>query len=100
MVVPGAEPVVVAGDEPGPHPLPRAVEIAVDLDGRAPEAALALGRAAIAGLPAALLQLGATRLAAGEHDDPEQLVPRYASPPRGAPSGEQEGGVAWSRDPR
>ena len=30
----------------------------------------------------------------------ERLVPRYASPPRGAPASDSEGGVAWSRDPR
>lgn len=100
LVVAGSEPMIVSGGDPGPSPLPRAVEIAVDLDGRAPEAALALGREAVAGLPAALLRLGAARLGAGDVDDPERLVPRYASPPRGAPFGEQEGGVAWSRDPR
>ena len=100
MVVAGSEPVVVAGGDPAPRPLPGAVEIAVNLEARASEAALALGRAAVAGLPAALLRLGATRLAADDHDVPEHLVPRYASPPRGAPTGGQEGGVAWSRDPR
>jgi tRNA threonylcarbamoyl adenosine modification protein YeaZ len=75
-------------------------EVAVDLAGRASEAALALGREAVAGLPAALLRLGAARLAAGESDDPERLVPGYASPPRGVPIEAPEGGVAWSRDPR
>jgi tRNA threonylcarbamoyl adenosine modification protein YeaZ len=76
------------------------IDIAVDLDGRASEAALARGRAAVERLPATLLRLGAARLAAGERDDPERLVPRYASRPRGAPGPEPEGGVAWSRDPR
>jgi tRNA threonylcarbamoyl adenosine modification protein YeaZ len=75
-------------------------EIAVDLDGRAPEAALARGREAIAALPASLLRLGAARLAAGESDDPEQLVPAYAVAPRGAPTADPDGGVAWSRDRR
>lgn len=74
--------------------------IAVDLDGRAPEPALARGRSAVEGLPESLVRLGAERLAAGDTDDPERLVPRYASPPRGMPAGEPEGGVAWSRDPR
>jgi hypothetical protein len=46
------------------------------------------------------LRLGAARLAADDADDPERLVPRYASPPRGAPVEQPEGGVAWSRDPR
>ena len=76
-------------------------DVAVDLDGRAPEAALARGRAALELLPASLVRLGAARLAAGSADDPERLVPRYASPPRGMPAGgDAEGGVAWSRDPR
>jgi tRNA threonylcarbamoyl adenosine modification protein YeaZ len=75
-------------------------DVAVDLDGRAPEAALARGRAALEQLPASLVRLGAARLATGSVDDPERLVPRYASPPRGMPPGDAEGGVAWSRDPR
>lgn len=102
VVVRGREPRVVRGDE--------SVEaseaaIAVDLDGRAPEAAVAAGRDAVADLGAALLRLGAARLATGDVDDPERLVPRYASPPRGVPNeppgaGQPDGGVAWSRDPR
>ena len=112
VVVPGAAPVASGGDGQA-GAFPEAVggpasgsavagmpEVAVDLAGRAPEAALALGRQAVAGLPAALLRLGAARLAAGESDDPERLVPGYASPPRGAPTGAPEGSVAWSRDPR
>ena len=99
-VAAGSEPVVVPGAAPGPDLPPDAIEVAVDLEGRASDAALARGREAIAGLPAALLRLGAARLAAGEHDDAERLVPRYASPPRGALTSDSEGGVAWSRDPR
>jgi tRNA threonylcarbamoyladenosine biosynthesis protein TsaB len=98
-VVAGSDPVVVVADATSPAPA-GGVELAVDLDGRAPDVALELGRAALAGLPAALLRLGAARLAAGEADDPERLVPRYASQPRGAPAPDAEGGVAWSRDPR
>ena len=101
LVTPGGEPRVVQGDEDlagGARPL------AVDLDGRAPEPALDLGRRAVAGLGAALLRIGAARLARGEADDPERLVPRYASRPRGmppeGPSEQPDGGVAWSRDPR
>jgi len=92
-----ADPTIIAGagvDAIGAH------GIAVDLAGRAPDAAIDRGDAALAGLPASLLRLGAERLAAGDHDDPERLVPRYATPPRGAPSSDPEGGVAWSRDPR
>ncbi|MEO5703395.1 MAG: tRNA (adenosine(37)-N6)-threonylcarbamoyltransferase complex dimerization subunit type 1 TsaB [Candidatus Limnocylindrales bacterium] len=99
-VVVGADPTLVAGGDPGPALPPGAIEVAVDLDGRASEAALALGREAVAGLAEALLRLGAARLAAGEHDDAERLVPRYARPVRGALASDSEGGVAWSRDPR
>lgn len=91
------EPVVVhdaSGDAVGRE------DVAVDLEGRAPEAATARGRTALDHLAASLVRLGAARLAAGQHDDPERLVPRYASPPRGMPTGGSEGGVAWSRDPR
>jgi len=77
-----------------------AADVAVDLDGRASEAALERGVAAVAALPESLLRLGAARLAAGDVDDPERLVPAYAVAPRGAPAGDTEGGVAWSRDPR
>jgi tRNA threonylcarbamoyladenosine biosynthesis protein TsaB len=76
-------------------------EIAVDLAGRASDAALELGRSAVAGLPAALLRLGARRLAAGEVADPERIVPEYVTPPRGMDPGlDLEMGLAWSRDPR
>jgi tRNA threonylcarbamoyl adenosine modification protein YeaZ len=74
--------------------------VAVDLDGRAAPDALERGRQALERLPEALLRLGAARLAAGDADDPERLVPRYASPPRGASVEQADGGVAWSRDPR
>jgi len=75
-------------------------DLAIDLTGRAPSAALGRGRAALERLPESLLRLGLARLAAGDTDDPERLVPAYAVPPRGAPATEAEGGVAWSRDPR
>jgi tRNA threonylcarbamoyl adenosine modification protein YeaZ len=105
----GAVPVIVRAGEavtspgtaqtvPG-RPVP-ARDLAVDLDGRAPEDALDRGRQALERLPAALLRLGAARLAAGDADDAERLVPRYASPPRGVLSEQPDGGVAWSRDPR
>ena len=72
--------------------------VAVDLDGRAPEAASSLGRAALAGLGAVLVRLGAARLAAGEPDDLARVVPEYVTLPRGVR--EQGGEVAWSRDHR
>lgn len=76
-------------------------EVAIDLPGRASEAALARGRAAIDGLPAALLALGAARLARGETADPARIVPEYVTPPRGMdPRLDLEAGLAWSRDPR
>jgi len=105
----GAEPVIVrpgAASDATPDKAARDAgavgrqDVAIDLDGRAPEDALERGRRATERLPAALLRLGAARLAAGEADDPEQLVPRYASPPRGMPVEQPDGGVAWSRDPR
>lgn len=102
LVTPGAEPAVVRGREDRPVPADRV--LAVDLDGRASDEALALGRQAVAGLGAALLRLGGARLARGDSDDPERLVPRYASPPRGmpldGPAQQPDGGVAWSRDRR
>jgi tRNA threonylcarbamoyl adenosine modification protein YeaZ len=90
-----------AGDaDPGDAGAVEGTEIAVDLDGRASAEALGRGREAIAALPASLLRLGLARLAAGDADDPEQLVPAYAVPPRGAPTTRADEGVAWSRDPR
>lgn len=73
--------------------------IAVDLDGRAPEEALERGRVAHDGLAAALLRLGAERLAAESRgDDLEALVPDYVTLPRGVTA--ETGEVAWSHDPR
>ena len=77
-----------------------AVDLAIDLDGRASDAAIERGRQALERLPETLLRLGADRIRAGDTDDPERLVPEYASPPRGASPKQAEGGVAWSRDPR
>jgi len=72
--------------------------VAVDLDGRAPADAVARGVRARDGFPAALLRLGAVRLADGRGDDLARLVPDYVSLPRGVTS--ESGEVAWSRDPR
>ena len=69
---------------------------AVDLSERASAEETARGEAARAGLAAALLTIGAGRLAAGSVDDLAQLVPEYVTLPRGVRS---EGGeVAWSHD--
>ena len=106
LVTAGGAPVVVTGagdpDAIGHDASPgdAGPDVAVDLAGRASDAALELGRAAVEALPASLLRLGAARIAAGDVDDPERLVPAYASAPRGAVEGQAEGNVAWSRDPR
>jgi tRNA threonylcarbamoyl adenosine modification protein YeaZ len=79
---------------------PGDVVVAVDLDGRADAAAATRGSGALDGLAATLLELGRARLAEGG-DDPERLVPEYASLPRGAGDGlDLEAGMAWSRDHR
>ena len=67
------------------------VPVAVDLVGRAPEAAVARGDAAMDRFPSVLLRLGAARISAGSADDPALVVPEYVSLPRGAagaPGGE------------
>ena len=74
--------------------------VAVDLDGRAPNEALAAGERARARLGHELLRLGAARLAAGA-DDLATLVPEYVTLPRGVSAPEPAGGgVEWSRGPR
>jgi tRNA threonylcarbamoyl adenosine modification protein YeaZ len=57
--------------------------VAVDLDGRAPDDAVALGHAAHEGLAEALLSAGAARLARGDAHDLARLVPDYVTLPRG-----------------
>lgn len=87
-------PVILAGGmAPGLRPGERL--IAVDLAGRAPEEAVALGAAAGTGLAAALLELGAARLAAGP-DDLARLVPEYVTLPRGVREAPADGGVEIS----
>jgi tRNA threonylcarbamoyl adenosine modification protein YeaZ len=56
--------------------------VALDLEGRVPEAALARGEAARARLAASLLALGCPRLADGG-DDLARLEPEYVTLPRG-----------------
>ncbi|MBI3751896.1 MAG: tRNA (adenosine(37)-N6)-threonylcarbamoyltransferase complex dimerization subunit type 1 TsaB [Chloroflexi bacterium] len=96
VVAPGTGARLEAGDA-GQEP---AGAIAIDLEGRASEAALERGRHALSGLAATLLGLGAQRLAASDADDVERLVPAYVSLPRGVTSEVGDGGMAWSRDPR
>jgi tRNA threonylcarbamoyl adenosine modification protein YeaZ len=93
----GSPPVLVPG---GTEPAidPGHVLVALDLAGRAPADALARGEAARSGLAAALVRLGAARLAAGDADDLARLVPDYVSLPRGVHR--ESGEVAWSRDHR
>lgn len=87
---------LAAGVEPD---LPRATAlVAVDLAGRAPVEASALGDRALAGLGAALLRLGSRRLASGDTDDLAGLVPEYVTLPRGIVR--ESGTVTWSRAPR
>jgi tRNA threonylcarbamoyl adenosine modification protein YeaZ len=89
MLLPGGtEPSVGPGD----------ILVALDLAGRAPAAGLARGEAARSGFAAALVRLGAARLAAGDKDDLARLVPDYVSLPRGVDR--ESGEVAWSRDHR
>ena len=72
--------------------------VAVDLEARAPEAAVAWGAAAHRQLGAALLEIGAQRLQLGQYDDPELLVPDYVTLPRGVRA--SSGAIEWSHDAR
>jgi tRNA threonylcarbamoyl adenosine modification protein YeaZ len=95
VVAAGQARLIRGGDEPEVEP--GAVLIAVDLPGRAAAAALALGAQAEIGLSAALLRLGAGRLAQGG-DDIALLVPEYVTLPRGVAA--MKGEVRWSNDRR
>jgi tRNA threonylcarbamoyladenosine biosynthesis protein TsaB len=72
--------------------------VAVDLAGRAPDDAVALGERAHEGLAAALLAAGATRLTAGDADDLARLVPEYVTLPRGVRVAPTDAGVSVSED--
>jgi len=102
MIRAGAEPRLLAGGldpELLPELDPATVLLAVDLAGRAPHAAVALGEAARQGLGAALLRAGATRLRTAERATGElaELVPSYVTLPRGVAA--TGGTMSWSRDP-
>jgi tRNA threonylcarbamoyl adenosine modification protein YeaZ len=73
------------------------IVVAVDLPDRASPEATALGSAAEDRLAAAMLGLGAARLAGGG-DDVARLVPEYVTLPRGVAV--QKGEVRWSHDHR
>jgi tRNA threonylcarbamoyladenosine biosynthesis protein TsaB len=87
---------LAAGEEPSLEP--GMTVVAVDLAGRAPAEASAIGEQALAGLGSALLRLGARRLAEGDTDDLAGLVPEYVTLPRGIER--ESGAVTWSHDPR
>ena len=71
--------------------------VAVDLDGREADDAVALGAVAREGLAARLLALGTARLARDGADDLARLVPEYVTLPRGVlASPPDDGGVAIS----
>jgi len=89
-----AAPAILPGGE-DPGLAPGEVLVAVDLAGRAPDDAVALGDAAVAGLAAALLAEGATRIAEGG-DDLARLAPEYVTLPRGVRSALPDEGVELS----
>jgi tRNA threonylcarbamoyl adenosine modification protein YeaZ len=91
----GSARLVKGGEEP--ELPPDAVVLAVDLPGRAPDAALELGAQAESGLSGSLLALGGRKIAAGG-DDVARLVPEYVTLPRGI--GAVKGEVSWSHDRR
>ena len=95
LVSDGEARLIKGGDEP--ELSAGTVVVAVDLPNRASDAALALGDIAEDGLGAALVRLGAERLAAGG-DDVARLVPEYVTLPRGIAA--VKGEVRWSRDLR
>jgi tRNA threonylcarbamoyl adenosine modification protein YeaZ len=95
QVVDGVATLVKGGEEPD---LPQgSTVVAVDLPGRAPEEALAVGARAEEGLARSFLRLGSARIAAGG-DDVARLVPEYVTLPRGVPA--VKGEVRWSHDRR
>ena len=77
---------------------PGTIIVAVDLSGRAAADALERGALAQAALPAMLVGIGAARLASGQTDDVERLVPDYVTLPRGVAAAAGE--IEWSRDHR
>jgi len=98
VTAPAADPVLVS---PGGlrASLRSGVAISVDLDPEELGAdAARLGEAAVDRLAATVLQLAVARLAAGDSDDPAELVPAYVALPRGVTRGAEE--MGWSPDLR
>lgn len=95
LVRPGEEARILPG---GTEPDLAADEqlVAVDLAGRAPDDAVALGAAAVDGLAAAMLAAAAGRLAADGADDLALLVPEYVTLPRGVRMPPPDDGVEVS----
>ena len=97
----GGEPPMLLPEGEAPELLPGETILAVDLEGRAPDEAVAAGEAALTGLGAALLTAGAARLAAGDTDDIATLVPEYVTLPRGVRAAVSESAISFEgvRDP-
>ncbi|MEK6721148.1 MAG: tRNA (adenosine(37)-N6)-threonylcarbamoyltransferase complex dimerization subunit type 1 TsaB [Chloroflexota bacterium] len=98
LVIRHGEPARLVPGGSDPDIAPGETLVALDLPERAPVDALVRGEAAFSRLAAALVGLGAERLARNDVDDPARLVPEYVTLPRGVTA--LEGEVSWSRDPR
>ncbi|MFL5757332.1 MAG: tRNA (adenosine(37)-N6)-threonylcarbamoyltransferase complex dimerization subunit type 1 TsaB [Chloroflexota bacterium] len=94
---PGAPPILVRGGTE-PDLDPDEVLVAIDLAGRAPDAAVELGEAARRGLATELLRIGAGRLRRGDADDLARLAPEYVTLPRGVRTAVRDDAVAVSAD--
>jgi tRNA threonylcarbamoyl adenosine modification protein YeaZ len=94
----GQDPVLIAPGELASALADTAV-VAVDMDAAVlgGEAAR-LGRVAVEGMPAALLELARARLDAGETDDIADLTPAYVALPRGVKRAAED--LGWSPDLR
>jgi len=97
LIRPGQPPQLLLGGL-DPELEPGEALVAVDLPGRAPDDAIERGRLALSGIGPALLRMGAPRIANGQPDDLDTLVPEYVTMPRGVRS--MAGEIEWSRDPR
>jgi tRNA threonylcarbamoyl adenosine modification protein YeaZ len=95
---PGGDPVLIAPGELA-RELAGTPVLTVDMDPvLLGEEAARHGRAALEGMPAALLELAGARIAAGETDDIEQLTPAYVALPRGVKRAAED--LGWSPDLR